>query len=70
MSVIIELNQPISVETPIGKGIVIFIVDYGWSSNMVWTVALEDGLIRHFQTTQLKMLSDHAWGINYPRKTI
>ena len=67
---IIEPRQPIKVNTPLGKGTVIFVVDYGWSSNMVWTVALDDGLIRHFQTTQLQMEPDHAWGINYPLKTL
>ena len=59
-----ELKQPIYVDTPLGKGIAFLITDYGWNSNTIWTVALSDGQIRHFQLIQIKIAPDHTWGLN------
>jgi hypothetical protein len=62
--VIHEFVQAFHVETPLGKGVVLFVTDYGWNTNVVWTVTmLEDGTVRHFQTTQIKFSKDHVWNI-------
>ena len=60
-----EPRQPYYVHTPLGIGIVMFVTDYGWNENMIWTVALEeDGQIRHFQTTQLHLHKNDTWDFN------
>lgn len=64
-----EFRQPIAVDTPLGKGYAFMVTDYGWTSNTVWTVALLDGQIRHFQLNQILVSSDHTWGMNAPFKT-
>lgn len=59
-----EPRQPYSVHTPLGEGYVLFVTDYGWFENMVWTIALETGEVRHFNTTQIKFYKNDTWGIN------
>ena len=63
-----ELKQPLYVETPLGKGLAFMVTDYGWHANMLWTVALSNGEVRHFQSTQILIQPDHAWNINYNTK--
>ena len=44
-----QLNPTILVETPMGQGQTIFIIDYGMHQNTCWVVALiKDGVIKHF----------------------
>jgi hypothetical protein len=61
----LEPKQPYSVHTPLGDGMVMFVTDYGWNENMVWTVVLkETGQVRHFQTTQITIQKNHTWELN------
>ena len=61
-----ELRQPIWVKTPLGEGYAFLVTDYGWNTNMVWTVALkETGEIRHFNSTQIILHYDHTNEIRY-----
>ena len=39
---ILQLNPTILVDTPLGKGQTIFIIDYGMHQNTCWIVALVD----------------------------
>ncbi len=65
-----EPRQPYYVHTPIGVGIVMFVTDYGWNENMVWTVALEEtGEIRHFQTTQISLYKNDTWDFNVKKQS-
>lgn len=51
---IIQLSNPIEVETPLGKGRAIGWIDYGPELNTVWKVVLdEDGRVRNFFDTEV-----------------
>lgn len=42
------------VETPLGKGQTIFIIDYGMHQNTCWVVALiNDGIVKHFDCNDI-----------------
>jgi hypothetical protein len=49
-----ELNNPIIVETPLGKGKAIAWLDYGSEVNTVWKVILyQNGMVRNFYDTEI-----------------
>lgn len=61
---LIELNNPIWVNTPLGTGQVILVESKGVHNNYTWTVILQkSGEIRHFLSTQLTAQ------INYTEET-
>lgn len=39
----IQLNPPIPVLTPEGKGLAQVIIDYGWEHDLLWVVFLDNG---------------------------
>lgn len=39
---ILQLNPPIELETPKGKGMAWFLIDYGIEHNLMYTVAIHD----------------------------
>lgn len=39
---IVQLNPPIELETPKGKGYAWFVIDYGMENDLYWTVAIHD----------------------------
>lgn len=39
-----QLNPTIFVDTPLGKGHAIFLIDYGMHQNSCWVVVLEDNV--------------------------
>jgi len=62
----IELRNPIPVKTALGDGMVIYVVNSGTYANDVWTVALNDGRVRHFRTDQIMIEDNATWGIKIP----
>lgn len=65
MTFIHEFNQVLYVETPLGDGVAILIIDYGPQINTCWVVALEeDGAIKHFDANQIKLCENHTLNIN------
>lgn len=59
-----ELKQPIYVITELGKGIALFIIDYGINLNTCWVVCLIDGgRIKHFDSNQIIIEENHTYGI-------
>lgn len=61
---IYEPRDKFEVETIHGTGIVLYIDTQGPLSNDLWCVAnLKDGQIRHYQTLQLKLSSNHTIGV-------
>ena len=51
---IIQLNPPIEVHTPLGKGKAIILIDYGLDTNSVWKVVFySDGSVRNFFDDQI-----------------
>lgn len=62
---ILQLNPAILVETPLGKGEAIFLIDYGMHQNSCWVVALlKDGIIKHFDCNDVIMATNYTYGLN------
>lgn len=56
-----EIQQVLWVETELGIGIALFLMDYGMQNNTVWVVALEDtGEIKHFDSNQIRLCKNHT----------
>lgn len=53
---ILQLNPPIPVITPKGKGLAILLLDYGVEYNLMWTVAIDEtGEIWTYQNPDICM---------------
>jgi hypothetical protein len=53
---VIQLNPPLEVLTPHGKGFALTMTDYGPMFNADFLVAnSEDGKLRHYSTTQISL---------------
>ncbi len=62
---ILQLNPTIMVETPLGQGHCIFIIDYGMHQNTCWVVALEEsGIVKHFDCNDIIISTNYTYGIN------
>jgi len=59
----IEFRNPIPVTTSLGDGMAIYVVNSGTFANDVWTVALNDGRIRHFRTDQITIEDNATWNL-------
>ena len=55
MTAIIRLEPPINVETPLGDGRTLFLIDYGVDTNTIWLVRLEGGIVKHFDSNDIKV---------------
>lgn len=65
MAMVYQLNPAVLVETPLGQGQAIFIVDYGMHQNSCWIVALvNDGVIKHFDYNDVVLATNYAYGMN------
>lgn len=65
MSLIHEVKQVMFVSTPHGKCQVLFIIDYGVHENTIWICANKKGVIRHYNTTQIKLIYNYTlWESN------
>ena len=62
---ILQLNPGILVDTPLGRGYAIFIIDYGMHQNTCWVVALSDnGIVKHFDCNDIIMATNYTYGVN------
>lgn len=62
---ILQLDPTIFVDTPLGKGHTIFIIDYGMHQNTCWVVALEkDGVVKHFDCNDIIICTNFTYHIN------
>jgi len=65
-----QLDPAILVDTPLGKGQAIFIIDYGMHQNTCWVVALvENGVIKHFDCNDVIMATNYTYGMNLNKHT-
>lgn len=59
-----EFHKPIPVITEHGEGYAIYVESSGMFENDCWTVVLCDGgLVRHYNTTQIKVCKNHTFEI-------
>jgi hypothetical protein len=62
---ILQLDPAILVETPLGRGQAIFIIDYGMHQNTCWVVALQkNGIIKHFDCNDVVLSTNYTYGLN------
>ncbi len=62
---IFQLNPSILVETPLGTGQAMLIIDYGMHQNSCWVVALqENGVIKHFDCNDVILSTNFTYGMN------
>lgn len=67
---ILQLNPTILVETPLGRGHAIFVIDYGMHQNTCWVVALEkDGVVKHFDCNDILISTNFTYHLNFERNT-
>jgi hypothetical protein len=53
MTAIHRLEPPIDVETPLGDGRTLFLIDYGVDTNTIWLVRLVGGRVKHFDSNDI-----------------
>lgn len=64
---ILQLNPPIHVSTPLGEGDTLMVIDYGCHLNSVWVVWLfEDGRVNHFDSSDIRVMGNAMYGIPDP----
>lgn len=62
-----EPSDPWEVDTPHGRGVVLYVTVYGAYSNDLFCVAnKEDGRIRHYQTDQIQLTRNWTLTVNVP----
>lgn len=67
---ILQLDPAIMVETPLGRGHAIFIIDYGMHQNTCWVVAnAETGVVKHFDCNDIILSTNYTYGVNLRHNT-
>lgn len=62
---ILQLNPTILVETPLGRGQTLFLIDYGMHQNTCWVVAMEkDGIVKHFDCNDIVIATNYTYHMN------
>lgn len=62
---ILQLNPTILVQTPLGKGHALFLIDYGMHQNTCWVVTLEDsGIVKHFDSNDITLAPNFTYHVN------
>ena len=53
----LQLNPPIWVDTPLGPGVALFLIDYAVHTNTCWVVAIEslDWVVKHIDANDIKI---------------
>jgi hypothetical protein len=65
--VILQLNPPIHVLTPLGEGDCIGWIDYSCHVNTVWIVWLFDtGKVAHIDSSDIRLFGNAMYGIDDP----
>ena len=66
---ILQLNPPLWVTTPLGEGHALVLIDYGPSINTVWLVHLFDtGKVTHVDSSEVRVMGNAMWGIPHPEQ--
>lgn len=67
MTAIHRIEPPLWVQTPLGEGHALFLLDYGPSINTVWLVHLfKDGSVVHVDSCEVKVMGNPMWDIPHP----
>ena len=67
---ILQLNQSILVNTQLGVGQALFLIDYGMHQNTCWVIAIQDsGIIKHFDCNDVILSTNYTYGMNLRKNT-
>ena len=62
---ILQLHPSLLVETPLGTGQALFLIDYGMHQNTCWVIALiKDGIIKHFDCNDVILSTNYTYDLN------
>ena len=65
----LQLNPPLWVNTPLGEGHAIIVIDYGVSVNTIWVVHIfETGIVTHIDSSEIRMMGNEMYDIPHPEK--
>ena len=65
-----QLNPTIDVNTPLGNGEALFIIDYGINVNTVWIVRMKAGVIKHFYSDDIRVWGNPMNGENWDTERV
>ena len=67
---ILQLNPSILVNTPLGVGQALFLIDYGMHQNTCWVIAIQDsGIIKHFDCNDVILSTNYTYEMNLRKNT-
>lgn len=53
------------VDTPLGRGQALFLIDYGMHQNTCWVVAMhKNGIVKHFDSNDIIISPNYTYHIN------
>jgi len=65
----LQIDPPLSVLTPLGEGWALFLIDYGVHLNSVWVVSLwESGQVFHVDSAEIKIAGNPMYDIKEPEE--
>ena len=65
----LQLNPPVWVQTPLGEGHCLFLIDYGVSINTCWVIHLfETGKVVHVDSSDIRVMGNAMYGIEHPEQ--
>lgn len=64
----LQLNPPIWVATPLGEGFALMVIDYGPALNSVWLVHIfADGQLVHVESNDIRVMGNEMYNISHPK---
>jgi len=71
MTQIHRIEPPLWVQTPLGEGHALFLIDYGPSINTVWLVhTFSDSRVVHIDSCEIRVMGNPMWDIPHPKAPI
>lgn len=66
MTITHEFSSPIWVQTPLGNGRAILMIDYGIDHNPIFLVQLDDGKFKSIDSNDCRAFENKTFGIERP----
>jgi len=65
----LQLNPPIWVTTPLGEGFALMVIDYGPHLNSVWVCHIfSDGQLVHVESNEVRVMGNEMYAIRNPEQ--
>jgi hypothetical protein len=59
---LLELSEPLTVHTPLGKGTALIVTTPSYLGNSTWYVKLDNGEIKHFDSNDIRIYGSPTYG--------